>query len=66
VTVEERLSSKHRVTSKDCGGYAYTLLWRRGTRENVRKGEKACPVVCWKRLAIQDKETGEEEKVRRA
>jgi len=30
---------------------------------NVRKGEKACPVVFWKRLDIEDKETGETEKI---
>ena len=30
---------------------------------NVRKGEKACPVVFWKQLAIEDKETGEEDKI---
>jgi antirestriction protein ArdC len=30
---------------------------------NVRKGEKACPVVFWKQLEIEDKESGELEKV---
>src|ERR1035438_3503497 len=30
---------------------------------NVHKGEKACPVVFWKQLAIEDKETGEEDKI---
>lgn len=30
---------------------------------NVRKGEKACPVVFWKQLEIEDKETHEIEKV---
>jgi len=29
----------------------------------VRKGEKACPVVFWKQLEVEDKETGELEKV---
>jgi len=32
---------------------------------NVRKGEKACPVVFWKQLAIEDGETGEEETIPR-
>jgi antirestriction protein ArdC len=30
---------------------------------NVRKGEKACPVVFWKQLAIENKQTGEEETI---
>ena len=30
---------------------------------NVRKGEKACPVVFWKQLAIENKATGEEENI---
>src|ERR1019366_8671646 len=30
---------------------------------SVRKGEKACPVVFWKQLAIEDKKTGEEETI---
>jgi antirestriction protein ArdC len=30
---------------------------------NVRKGEKACPVVFWKQLEVEDKTTGETEKV---
>ena len=30
---------------------------------NVRKGEKACPVVFWKQLEVEDKKTGEPEKV---
>jgi antirestriction protein ArdC len=30
---------------------------------NVRKGEKSCPVVFWKQLAIEDKESGETEKI---
>src|ERR1041385_8657463 len=30
---------------------------------SVRKGEKACPVVFWKKLAIIDKETGETETI---
>jgi antirestriction protein ArdC len=30
---------------------------------NVRKGEKSCPVVFWKQLAIEDAETGETEKI---
>jgi antirestriction protein ArdC len=30
---------------------------------SVRKGEKACPVVFWKRLTIEDKESGEKEDV---
>lgn len=29
----------------------------------VRKGEKACPVVFWKQLAIEDEQTGETEKI---
>ena len=29
---------------------------------SVRKGEKACPVVFWKQLKIEDKEAGEAEK----
>jgi antirestriction protein ArdC len=30
---------------------------------NVRKGEKACPVVFWKQLEVEDKETHEVEKI---
>lgn len=30
---------------------------------SVRKGEKACPVVFWKQLEVEDKETGEAEKI---
>ncbi len=30
---------------------------------NVRKGEKACPVVFWKQLEVEDKQTGEAEKI---
>jgi antirestriction protein ArdC len=30
---------------------------------NVRKGEKACPVVFWKQLEVEDRESGEKEKV---
>jgi antirestriction protein ArdC len=30
---------------------------------NVRKGEKACPVVFWKQLEVEDKETHETEKI---
>lgn len=29
----------------------------------VRKGEKACPVVFWKRLKVEEKETGETENI---
>jgi antirestriction protein ArdC len=29
---------------------------------NVKKGEKACPVVFWKRMEIEDKESGEPQK----
>jgi len=29
---------------------------------NVKKGEKACPVVFWKQMKIQDKESGEPQK----
>ena len=29
----------------------------------VRKGEKACPVVFWKRLQIEDEQTGEEQRI---
>jgi antirestriction protein ArdC len=31
---------------------------------SVRKGEKACPVVFWKQLTIEDKESGEQKKKR--
>ena len=30
---------------------------------NVRKGEKACPVVFWKQLEVEDKESHEIEKI---
>jgi len=30
---------------------------------SVRKGEKACPVVFWKQLKIEDKESGETERI---
>ena len=30
---------------------------------HVRKGEKSCPVVFWKRLELEDKETGERDKI---
>lgn len=30
---------------------------------SVRKGEKACPVVFWKQLAIENKESGETDKI---
>ena len=30
---------------------------------SVRKGEKACPVVFWKQLEVEDKKTGEVEKI---
>jgi len=30
---------------------------------SVRKGEKACPVVFWKQLAIEDKASGEQQKI---
>ncbi len=30
---------------------------------NVRRGEKGCPVVFWKQLAVENKETGEKEKI---
>ena len=30
---------------------------------NVKKGEKSCPVVFWKRMEIEDKESGEPQKV---
>lgn len=30
---------------------------------HVRKGEKSCPVVFWKQLAIEDQQTGETEKI---
>ena len=30
---------------------------------NVRKGEKSCPVVFWKPMRIEDKESGEEKKI---
>ena len=29
----------------------------------IRKGEKACPVVFWKQLEVEDKKTGETEKI---
>lgn len=31
---------------------------------NVRKGEKACPVVFWKQTEIENKETGEKDEIR--
>lgn len=30
---------------------------------HVRKGEKSCPVVFWKQLELEDKETGDKEKI---
>lgn len=30
---------------------------------SIRKGEKACPVVFWKQLEVEDKESGETEKI---
>jgi antirestriction protein ArdC len=30
---------------------------------NVRKGEKACPVVFWKQLKVEDKTSGEDRKI---
>lgn len=30
---------------------------------HVRKGEKSCPVVFWKQLEIEDKDTGEKDKI---
>jgi antirestriction protein ArdC len=30
---------------------------------SVRKGEKACPVVFWKQLAVEDKKSGEQQKI---
>src|ERR1035437_947369 len=30
---------------------------------SIRKGEKACPVVFWKQLAIENKESGETDKI---
>jgi antirestriction protein ArdC len=30
---------------------------------NVRKGEKSCPVVFWKQTTIEDKESGESQKI---
>lgn len=30
---------------------------------SIRKGEKACPVVFWKQLEVEDKKTGETEKI---
>lgn len=29
----------------------------------IRKGEKACPVVFWKHLQIEDEQTGEEQRI---
>lgn len=43
----------------------YWLTYRQALElgGNVRKGEKSCPVVFWKRLAIEEKETHEMEKI---
>jgi len=43
----------------------YWLTFRQalGLGGNVRKGEKACPVVFWKQLEIEDKKSGETEKI---
>ena len=30
---------------------------------SVKKGEKACPVVFWKQMKIEDKESGEQQKI---
>ena len=30
----------------------------------IRKGEKACPIVFWKEINVEDKETGEKEQIR--
>lgn len=43
----------------------YWLTYRQALElgGNVRKGEKSCPVVFWKQLAIEDEQTGETEKI---
>jgi antirestriction protein ArdC len=43
----------------------YWLTYRQAQElgGNVRKGEKACPVVFWKQLEVEDKKTGETEKI---
>jgi len=43
----------------------FWLTFRQATRlgGTVRKGEKSCPVVFWKRLAVEDKDSGEERKI---
>ena len=43
----------------------YWLTYRQAIElgGNIRKGEKGCPVVFWKQLEIDDKETGETEKI---
>jgi antirestriction protein ArdC len=43
----------------------YWLTYRQALElgGNVRKGEKSCPVVFWKQLAIENKETGEDETI---
>jgi antirestriction protein ArdC len=44
---------------------AYWLTFRQAQQlgGTVRKGEKACPVVFWKQLEVEDKKTGEVEKI---
>jgi len=41
------------------------LTFRQATQlgGSVRKGEKACPVVFWKQLKVEDKESGETERI---
>lgn len=43
----------------------FWLTYRQATElgGNVRKGEKACPVVFWKQLAIDDDDDGEQRKI---
>lgn len=41
------------------------LTFRQATQlgGSIRKGEKACPVVFWKQMKIEDKESGKEKKI---
>src|ERR1039458_5258215 len=43
--------------------YWLTFHQARELGGTVRKGEKACPVVFWKQLEVEDEVTGEKEKV---
>jgi antirestriction protein ArdC len=43
----------------------FWLTFRQATAlgGSVRKGEKACPVVFWKQLKVEDKESGEQQRI---